>query len=299
MTSTSCTTSASSSSSGDRGSSVMMGGHDRDASSATSGPRCSSRTTACACGRCDLAPGERSDVHRHDLDYLLVFLAGDRIRVEPEPDTAGPYADALEFDVPVGRAVFVERGGVETAINAGTRALPRDPHRAEGPATARAPPAGTPTCGRAPRASPKIDATNSVTPASRKLTQLLLDASPRRRRSRRRLASPRLRGRASRGTTGGSRTPGTPSRARSRAASASSVTQIGSAANTSGAGRPAASAAAVIVGTVCDASVAGPVIHVTVPSATRPASCSIFGPSAAINTGGGGTSVTPIRRLRA
>ena len=45
-----------------------------------------------------LAPGERSDLHRHDLDYLLVFLAG---------------------DVPVGRTVFVERGGVETAVNAG------------------------------------------------------------------------------------------------------------------------------------------------------------------------------------
>ena len=64
--------------------------------------------------------GERSDVHRHDLDYLLVFLAGDRIRVEPEPDTNGPYTDALEFDVPVGRTVFVERGGVETAVNAGS-----------------------------------------------------------------------------------------------------------------------------------------------------------------------------------
>ena len=67
-----------------------------------------------------LAPGERSDVHRHDLDYLLVFLAGDRIRVEPERDTKGPYTDALEFDVPVGRTVFVERGGVETAVNAGS-----------------------------------------------------------------------------------------------------------------------------------------------------------------------------------
>ena len=67
-----------------------------------------------------LAPGERSDVHRHDLDYLLVFLAGDRIRVEPEPDTQGPYTDELEFDVPVGHTVFVERGGVETAVNAGS-----------------------------------------------------------------------------------------------------------------------------------------------------------------------------------
>ena len=67
-----------------------------------------------------LAPGERSAIHRHDLDYLLVFFEGDRIRVEPEADTAGPYPDALEFDVPIGRAFYVERGGIETAINAGT-----------------------------------------------------------------------------------------------------------------------------------------------------------------------------------
>ncbi len=67
-----------------------------------------------------LAPGERSDTHRHDLDYLLVFLAGDRIRVEPEPDTKGAFVDAMEFEVPVGHAFYVERGGVETAVNPGT-----------------------------------------------------------------------------------------------------------------------------------------------------------------------------------
>ena len=66
-----------------------------------------------------LAPGERSEPHRHDLDYLLVFLTGDRIRVEPEPDTNGAYAEPMEFDVPIGRAFYVERGGVETAVNAG------------------------------------------------------------------------------------------------------------------------------------------------------------------------------------
>jgi Auxin binding protein len=66
-----------------------------------------------------LAPGERSAIHRHDLDYVLVFLAGDRIRVEPEPDSGGSYRDVAEFDVPIGKAFFVERGGIETAINAG------------------------------------------------------------------------------------------------------------------------------------------------------------------------------------
>jgi mannose-6-phosphate isomerase-like protein (cupin superfamily) len=66
-----------------------------------------------------LEPGERSAKHRHDLDYLLVFLEGDRIAVEVDAASAGPYRENLEFDVPVGRCVYVERGGVETAVNAG------------------------------------------------------------------------------------------------------------------------------------------------------------------------------------
>jgi hypothetical protein len=66
-----------------------------------------------------LAPGERSDVHRHDHDYILVFLEGDRIAVEPEPDSAGPYKERLDVPVQLGTAVFVPRGGIETAVNTG------------------------------------------------------------------------------------------------------------------------------------------------------------------------------------
>ena len=66
-----------------------------------------------------LEPGERSARHRHDLDYLLVFLEGDRIGVEVDASSTGPYKDDLEFDVPIGHCVFVERGGVETAVNVG------------------------------------------------------------------------------------------------------------------------------------------------------------------------------------
>ncbi|MBV8690835.1 MAG: hypothetical protein JOY57_04195, partial [Actinobacteria bacterium] len=61
----------------------------------------------------------KSDVHRHDLDHILVLVSGDRIAVQPEPDTGGPYKDYLAADVIPGMAVFVERGGVETAINVG------------------------------------------------------------------------------------------------------------------------------------------------------------------------------------
>ena len=68
-----------------------------------------------------LKPGEDSPVHRHDLDHVLVQIAGDRIAVAPEPDTEGPYRDYMEADVIGGMAVFVERGGVETARNVGTQ----------------------------------------------------------------------------------------------------------------------------------------------------------------------------------
>jgi mannose-6-phosphate isomerase-like protein (cupin superfamily) len=67
-----------------------------------------------------LEPGERSALHRHELDYLLVFFEGDRIGVEVDPSSTGPYRDDLQFDVPHGRCVYVERGGVETAVNVGS-----------------------------------------------------------------------------------------------------------------------------------------------------------------------------------
>jgi hypothetical protein len=67
-----------------------------------------------------LAPGEESAVHRHDLDHLLIQVAGDRVAVVPEPDTAGPFRDYLEADVVPGFVTPVARGGVETARNVGT-----------------------------------------------------------------------------------------------------------------------------------------------------------------------------------
>jgi hypothetical protein len=66
-----------------------------------------------------LAPGEQGAAHRHELDHLLVQVAGDRIAVVPEPDTEGPFADYLEADVVPGAVVAVPRGGVEVARNVG------------------------------------------------------------------------------------------------------------------------------------------------------------------------------------
>jgi hypothetical protein len=69
----------------------------------------------------DLAPGARSATHRHDLDYLLVQIEGDRIAAEPEPDSGGAYRDYIEADVVPGKVRYISRGGIETAVNVGTR----------------------------------------------------------------------------------------------------------------------------------------------------------------------------------
>ena len=66
-----------------------------------------------------LAPGETSAIHRHELDYMLVLLEGDRIAAEPEPDTGGAFDEYLEADVVPGAVVYIERGGIETAKNVG------------------------------------------------------------------------------------------------------------------------------------------------------------------------------------
>jgi hypothetical protein len=68
-----------------------------------------------------LAPGEQGELHRHELDHLLVQVAGDRIAVVPEADSQGPFTEYLEADVVPGAVVPVRRGGVETARNVGTQ----------------------------------------------------------------------------------------------------------------------------------------------------------------------------------
>jgi hypothetical protein len=66
-----------------------------------------------------LAPGERSAVHRHDLDHLLIQVKGDRIAVDPEADSQSPYRDFFEAPVIPGMVTFVPEGGIEAAVNTG------------------------------------------------------------------------------------------------------------------------------------------------------------------------------------
>jgi hypothetical protein len=68
-----------------------------------------------------LAPGEASPVHRHDLDYVLVQIDGDRVKWVFEPDTVGEYSGEVEADVVPGNTLFISRGGIETAVNSGTK----------------------------------------------------------------------------------------------------------------------------------------------------------------------------------
>ena len=66
-----------------------------------------------------LPPGERGPVHEHDLDHILIQIAGDRMAVVPEPDTKGVYNEYLEADVEPGQYFYVEKGGIEAALNVG------------------------------------------------------------------------------------------------------------------------------------------------------------------------------------
>ena len=68
-----------------------------------------------------LPAGERGPVHRHELDHVLIQISGDRMAVQPEPDTEGVYDEYLEADVRPGNWFYVERGGIETAVNVGQR----------------------------------------------------------------------------------------------------------------------------------------------------------------------------------
>jgi predicted metal-dependent enzyme (double-stranded beta helix superfamily) len=68
-----------------------------------------------------LAPGEESPIHQHTLDHLLIQVAGDRVAVIPEPDSAGPYRDRLDADVIPGAVVRVAKGGIERAVNVGSQ----------------------------------------------------------------------------------------------------------------------------------------------------------------------------------
>jgi quercetin dioxygenase-like cupin family protein len=59
-----------------------------------------------------LAPGERSDRHRHEFPYVLCIVEGSRVDAEIEG------TGRIEIPVQPGSVFFVPPGATETAINA-------------------------------------------------------------------------------------------------------------------------------------------------------------------------------------
>ena len=69
-----------------------------------------------------LAPGEKSALHRHDNDYVMIQIAGDKMAAQFEADSKGPFGGAggyVEGDISPGNFIWAERGGIETAVNVG------------------------------------------------------------------------------------------------------------------------------------------------------------------------------------
>ena len=68
-----------------------------------------------------LAPGQQSDLHRHDTDYVMIQIAGDKMAAKFEADSGGEWGglDYLEGDISPGNVLYAKAGGVETAINVG------------------------------------------------------------------------------------------------------------------------------------------------------------------------------------
>lgn len=65
-----------------------------------------------------LEPGQASALHRHDLDYMLIIVEGDRIAGVPGP---GRTRAPREATVTPGQTFYLTRGETEWAVNRGTR----------------------------------------------------------------------------------------------------------------------------------------------------------------------------------
>lgn len=68
-----------------------------------------------------LEPGQTSDLHRHDCDYIMIQISGDKMMANFEPDSGGewPGIDTIEGDVFPGNVIWAQKGGIERAVNNG------------------------------------------------------------------------------------------------------------------------------------------------------------------------------------
>jgi hypothetical protein len=70
-----------------------------------------------------LDPGQVLPPHRHDHDYWLIDVEGERIAVDFLPGNEGEHEGRVELRIDRGRGLFVKKGAVETARNTGSRPL--------------------------------------------------------------------------------------------------------------------------------------------------------------------------------
>jgi hypothetical protein len=72
-----------------------------------------------------LPPGAKEPLHRHERDYVMVQIDGDRIAADIDPRSTGSYAawggQRIEGDVANGTVLFAAKGGVESAVNIGAK----------------------------------------------------------------------------------------------------------------------------------------------------------------------------------
>ena len=68
-----------------------------------------------------LEPGEQTAPHRHEHDYYLVILEGDRLAGVPHTTSTGPSAEYIDAPVEPDLIVRMDKGGTELARNIGTK----------------------------------------------------------------------------------------------------------------------------------------------------------------------------------
>ena len=72
-----------------------------------------------------LAPGQSEKIHKHERDYLMLIVDGDRIAAHFDKDSVGTYAEyagkTYTGDVVPGSVKFGQKGSIEVAENIGTK----------------------------------------------------------------------------------------------------------------------------------------------------------------------------------
>lgn len=68
-----------------------------------------------------LQPGEETEPHRHELEYIIIVIDGDKIAGVPHVESTGFSAQYIEADVEPGSWYRMPKGGVELARNVGSR----------------------------------------------------------------------------------------------------------------------------------------------------------------------------------